>query len=85
MQTEGTGIADIMPPLNPFKKDAGREEKKTAILDKIKALFNRFYDLVGRVSSDDSDAEASKHCCQPEAGQDDLSMAAEPNSLFSTP
>lgn len=85
MQTEGTGIADIMPPLNPFKKDAGREEKKTAILDKIKALFNRFYDLVGRVSSDDSGAEASKHYCQPEAGQDDLSMAAEPNSLSSTP
>ena len=84
VQTEGTGIADIMPPLNPFKKDAGREEKKTAILDKIKALFNRFYDLVGPVSSDDSGAEASKRYRLPEAGQDDLSMAAEPNSLSST-
>ena len=85
VQTEGTGIADIMPPLDPFKKDAGREEKKTAILEKIKALFNRFYDLVGPVSSDDSGAEASKRYRLPEAGQDDLSMAAEPNSLSSTP
>ena len=85
VQTEGTGIADIMPPINPFKKNAGREEKKATILEKIKALFNRFYDLVGPVSSDDSGAEARNRYRLPEAGQDDLSMAAEPNPLSSTP
>lgn len=47
VQTDGTDIAAIMPPMNPFKKAAGREEKKSEILDKIKAFFNRFYDLVG--------------------------------------
>ena len=47
VQTDGTEIAEIMPPINPFKKAAGREKKKSEILDKIKAFFNRFYDLVG--------------------------------------
>ena len=47
VQTDGTDVAAIMPPMNPFKKAAGREEKKSEILDKIKAFFNRFYDLVG--------------------------------------
>ena len=47
VQTDGTDVAAIMPPINPFKKAAGREEKKSEILDKIKSFFNRFYDLVG--------------------------------------
>jgi len=76
VQTEGTGIADIMPPLNPFKKNAGREEKKAVILDKIKALFNRFYDLVGTSSSADDDRPSTQLYSLPE--EDELSMAAEP-------
>ena len=47
VQTDGTDVAAIMPPINPVKKAAGREEKKSEILDKIKSFFNRFYDLVG--------------------------------------
>lgn len=76
VQTEGTGIADIMPPLNPFKKNAGREEKKAVILDKIKALFNRFYDLVGPSSSYDADNSSNRLYNLPE--ENELSMAAEP-------
>lgn len=76
VQTEGTGIADIMPPLNPFKKNAGREEKKAVILDKIKALFNRFYDLVGPSSSYDADNSSDRLYNLPE--ENELSMAAEP-------
>lgn len=76
VQTEGTGIADIMPPLNPFKKNAGREEKKAAILDKIKALFNRFYDIVGPSSPADDDRPSTQLYSLPE--EDELSMAAEP-------
>ena len=76
VQTEGTGIADIMPPLNPFKKNAGREKKKAVILDKIKALFNRFYDLVGSSASHDADSSSAQLYSLPE--EDELSMAAEP-------
>ena len=78
VQTEGTGIADIMPPINPFKKDAGREEKKIAILDKIKALFNRFYDLVGPDTTAEAHMKAPLHYSLPEKEDDELSMAAEP-------
>ncbi len=77
VQTEGTGIADIMPPLNPFKKNAGREEKKAVILDKIKALFNRFYDLVGPSASHDADSSSAQLYNLPE--ESELSMAAEPS------
>ena len=77
VQTEGTGIADIMPPLNPFKKNAGREEKKAVILDKIKALFNRFYDLLGPSASHDADSSSAQLYNLPE--ESELSMAAEPS------
>lgn len=78
VQTEGTGIADIMPPLNPFKKNAGREEKKAVILDKIKALFNRFYDLVGPDALGEALVKVPLHYSLPEEEDGRLSMAAEP-------
>ena len=71
VQTEGTGIASIMPPINPFKKAAGREEKKNTVIDKLKAFFNKFYDLVGGNVSD----EKAHVYSLPE--QDSYDMAAE--------
>lgn len=47
VETSGTDIANIMPPMNPFKKAAGREEKKRTVIDKIRTLFEKFYDLIG--------------------------------------
>ncbi|MDY4409326.1 MAG: type I restriction endonuclease subunit R [Prevotella sp.] len=76
VQTEGTGIADIMPPLNPFKQHAGRAEKKAVILDKIKALFNRFYGLIGPAPSYEADKAVKRYTLPEEDGE--LLMAAEP-------
>ena len=76
VQTEGTGIADIMPPLNPFKQHAGRAEKKAVILDKIKALFNRFYGLIGPSSPYEADKAVKRYTLPDEDGE--LLMAAEP-------
>ena len=76
VQTEGTGIADIMPPLNPFKQHAGRAEKKAVILDKIKALFNRFYGLIGPASPYEADKAVKRYTLPEEDGE--LLMAAEP-------
>ena len=84
VQTEGTGIADIMPPINPFKKNAGREEKKATILEKIKALFNRFYDLVGPDATEEAHVKSTLHYSLPKE-DDELSMAAEATPLSSTP
>ena len=40
----GTGIAKILPPTNPFLPDSG--EKKQTVIDKLKAYFNRFCNLL---------------------------------------
>jgi type I restriction enzyme R subunit len=40
----GTGIARILPPTNPFLPDSG--EKKQTVIDKLKAYFNRFCNLL---------------------------------------
>ena len=52
--SSGTDIAKIMPPMNPFSKTVNREEKKQSILEKIKAFFDRYYDLVGGLVGEDS-------------------------------
>lgn len=75
VQTDGTEIATIMPPINPFKKAAGREEKKNVILDKIKSLFNRFYDLVGEhIETDVATSIPMRYAAHEDSGVD---MAAE--------
>lgn len=48
VRTEGTEIASIMPPINPFNKQSNYEQKKQNIIERIKRFFSRFYDLVGR-------------------------------------
>ena len=40
----GTGIAKILPPTNPFLPDSGT--KKQTVIDKLKAYFNRFCNLL---------------------------------------
>lgn len=54
VEPSGTDIAQIMPPINPFNKSAGREQKKKTILEKISTLFNKFYDLVGKDARTDT-------------------------------
>ena len=41
----GTGIAKILPPINPFLPESG--EKKQTVLEKLKEFFNRFADFMG--------------------------------------
>lgn len=41
----GTGIAKILPPMSIF--DRSREMKKTTVLEKLRAFFDRFYDISG--------------------------------------
>ena len=40
----GTGIAKILPPSNPFLPESG--EKKQTVIDKLKAYFSRFFNLL---------------------------------------
>lgn len=41
----GTGLDNIMPPINPFIREANRMGRKMAIVERLRAFFNRFYDV----------------------------------------
>lgn len=41
----GTDITKVMPPVSRFTKTDERSKKKETILDKLKAFFNRFWDI----------------------------------------
>lgn len=45
----GLGLNGIMPPLNPFDPAANREGKVQEVLDKIKAFFNKYYEIANGV------------------------------------
>lgn len=45
IQESGTGIAKILPPMSIFDKT--REMKKKTVLGKLKAFFERFFDISG--------------------------------------
>lgn len=45
IQESGTGIAKILPPMSIF--DKSREVKKKTVLEKLKAFFERFFDISG--------------------------------------
>ncbi len=49
IRESGTGIAGILPPMPLFGPGAVREVKKRNVTEKLKALFNRFYDICGGV------------------------------------
>ena len=41
----GMELDSIMPPINPFDKAANRQGKIQIVLDRIKAFFNKFFDI----------------------------------------
>ncbi len=47
VETSGTSISKLLPPLNPFSREAGREARKESVARRLRAFFDRFYSLVG--------------------------------------
>ncbi len=45
VQTSGTAITKIMPPVSRFSPDQSRGKKRETVLDKLAAFFNRFFDI----------------------------------------
>ena len=71
----GMGIAKILPPTNPFLPESG--QKKQTVIDKLKAYFNRFCNLL----SDDQLKAENHRLMTLSISEDDEStyeMAAEP-------
>ena len=46
VETSGTGIAKILPPMSRFAKSGVREQKKQSVIEKIQSFFEKFHDLV---------------------------------------
>jgi type I restriction enzyme R subunit len=47
IQTTGTGLAKILPPVSRFTPTGARTQKRETVIEKIKAFFNRFWDITG--------------------------------------
>ena len=45
IQTTGTAITKILPPVSRFSKDNGHGRKKQTVLDKLAAFFERYFGL----------------------------------------
>jgi type I restriction enzyme R subunit len=48
VQTTGTGLAKILPPVSRFTPTGERTQKRETVIEKIKAFFERFWDIAGR-------------------------------------
>lgn len=47
VQTTGTGLAKILPPVSRFTPSGERTKKRETVIEKVKAFFNRFWDIAG--------------------------------------
>lgn len=45
IQTSGTAITKIMPPVSRFSADQSRGKKRETVLDKLSSFFNKFFDI----------------------------------------
>ena len=45
VDTNGTEISDILPPMSMFSKDNSRQKKKNKVIDKILEFFDKFFSL----------------------------------------
>lgn len=50
----GMELDGIMPPINPFDANANREGKIAAVLERLKAFFQRFADISNGIFRDDN-------------------------------
>ncbi len=52
IQENGTELAGILPPMSRFTPGGERLKKREAVLEKLKAFFDRFWDLTGNLEED---------------------------------
>lgn len=45
VQTSGTAITKIIPPVSRFNPDQSRGKKRETVLDKLASFFNKFFDI----------------------------------------
>ena len=45
VETSGTEVSSLLPPMNMFSKDNNRQEKKNRVIDKLLDFFDKFFNL----------------------------------------
>ena len=45
VETNGTEISDMLPPMSMFSKDNNRERKKTKVIDRLLEFFDKFFNI----------------------------------------
>ena len=45
VQTEGTELSDILPPMSRFTKNNARAQKKMSVIEKLKSFFEKFQNI----------------------------------------
>ena len=46
VQTTGTGLTKILPPVSRFTASGDRTQKRESVIQKLKAFFSRFWDII---------------------------------------
>jgi type I restriction enzyme R subunit len=52
IQTTGTSLVKILPPVSMFTLSGERSHKKETVIEKIRAFFERYWDIVENHSSE---------------------------------
>ena len=45
VETNGTEVSSILPPMNMFTPTNDRQEKKNNVIDKLLVFFNKFFNI----------------------------------------
>lgn len=47
VETNGTEVSSLLPPMNMFSKDNDRQIKKNRVIDKLLEFFDKFFSISG--------------------------------------
>ncbi len=47
IQSSGTALSKVLPPVSRFSPSGERTQKRTTVIEKLKAFFNKFWDISG--------------------------------------
>ena len=47
IQATGTALTKVLPPVSRFTPTGDRTKKRETVLEKLKAFFNKFWDISG--------------------------------------
>ena len=48
VETKGTEVSEILPPMNMFTPTNDRQEKKNKVIDRLLDFFDRFFSITGK-------------------------------------